>query len=80
MNLIQRVNAPTPSFFKKLRTIGLAAVGIGTALLTAPVALPVFLVAAGGYLLTAGSVISAVSQLTTHAEQNKPDLGGGDEP
>jgi hypothetical protein len=34
----------------------------------APVALPVAIVTAAGYLVTVGSVVAAVSQLTVHQE------------
>ena len=63
-----RLKAPTPAFFKKIRTIGLIVGGIGAALLASPVALPAALAAAAGYLFTAGAVIAAVCQVTTPAE------------
>jgi hypothetical protein len=67
--LIERAKAPTPKFFKKLRTIGLILAGVGTAILTAPVSLPVALVTAAGYLTVAGTVATAVSQITTEQEK-----------
>ena len=65
MNIIKRVKAPTPKFFKVLRNIGLVLASIGGTILAAPVALPVVLTTVGGYLAVAGGVVSAVSQLTT---------------
>ena len=65
MNIIKRVKAPTPKFFKVLRNIGLAMAAIGGTILAAPVALPVLMTTVGGYLAVAGGVVSAVSQLTT---------------
>ncbi len=62
--IIDRAKAPTPKFFKVLRNIGLIMAGIGTVLLTAPVALPAAVVTVGGYLVTAGGVATAVSQFT----------------
>ncbi len=62
--IINRVKAPTPKFFRVLRNIGLIMAGIGTVLLTAPVSLPAALVTAGGYLVTAGGVVTAISQIT----------------
>ena len=62
MNLLERLACPTPKFFKKLRTIGLILAAAGGVLVAAPVALPVALVTAGGYLITAGAVATAVSQ------------------
>lgn len=67
--IIERVNGKTPSFFRKLRTIGLAVAGAGTAILAAPVALPVALVSAAGYLIVAGSVAAAVSQAVVEPEE-----------
>ena len=65
MNLMNRVKAPTPKFFKVLRTVGSALAAIGGTLLAAPVALPVAITTIAGYLAVTGGVISAVSQLTT---------------
>ena len=65
MNLIQRVKAPTPKFFKVLRSTGLGLAAVGGTILAAPIALPVVITSIGGYLAVAGSVVSAVSQVTT---------------
>jgi uncharacterized membrane protein HdeD (DUF308 family) len=62
--IINRAMAPTPKFFKILRNIGLVMAGIGGVLLAAPVGLPAAVVTIGGYLATAGGVISVVSQVT----------------
>jgi uncharacterized membrane protein HdeD (DUF308 family) len=62
MNIFQRAKAPTPKFFKVLRTVGLSLAAIGGSLLAAPVALPVALVTVAGYLTVVGGVIGAVSQ------------------
>lgn len=62
--LWQRAKAPTPFFFKRLRSIALAVSAVATALLTAPIGLPPLVVTAAGYLLTAGTVAGAISQLT----------------
>ncbi len=68
LTLAQRVLAPTPSFFKKVRTIGVILGVIGASLLAAPVALPAVVVSIGGYLTLAGSIISAVAQTATQGE------------
>jgi len=65
MNIVKRAKAPTPKFFKVLRNIGLVLATVGGTIMAAPVALPVVVSAAGGYLAVAGGVLSAVSQLTT---------------
>ena len=62
--IVNRAVAPTPKFFKVLRNIGLVLASVGGLILTAPVALPVLIASAGGYLAVAGGVLSAVSQLT----------------
>lgn len=69
MNLIDRAKAPTPKFFKLLRTIGLVLATVGGAIITAPIALPVVVTTVGGYLTLAGGVVSAVSQLTAQADE-----------
>ena len=71
MNVVQRVKAPTPSFFKTLRTIGLALAAIGGAILASPIALPAGLVAAAGYIALAGGVVSAVSQTAVDTTDSK---------
>lgn len=64
----QRVQAPTPVFFKKLRTIGLVLAAASGALLVAPAEVPEIVTQVAGYLGIAGSVLSAVSQ--TAVEDN----------
>lgn len=64
MNIIERAKAPTPKFFKVLRNIGLALAAAGSALITAPISLPVGIIALGGYLTVGGAVLTAVSQVT----------------
>ena len=62
MSVAQRVKAPTPKFFKTLRTVGILLAAVGGTVLAAPVTLPAALVAAAGYVAVAGSVMTAVSQ------------------
>lgn len=62
-NLIARLTSPSPTFFKKIRAIGLSLVGIGTALATAP-AIPAILVAMSAHLITAGTIATIVAQFT----------------
>ena len=66
--LFQRVNAPTPKFFKKLRNIGLAFAAVAGTIVAAPVALPVVIVKVAGYLAVASGVLSAVSQTAVEGE------------
>jgi len=62
MNVVERVKAPTPKFFKTLRIIGLTLAAVGGAILAAPVAVPAALVTIAGYITLAGGVMTAVSQ------------------
>lgn len=74
LNLVERIQAPTPKWFKTLRSIGLALAAVGGAIVAAPVALPAGLVTVAGYLGLAGGVITAVSQtaVSTEEEPVKP--------
>ncbi|MDP9040393.1 MAG: hypothetical protein M3N30_00320 [Bacteroidota bacterium] len=69
MNLIDRVVSPTPTFFQKLRSIGLALAAMSGAIIAAPVALPTVVVTVAGYLAVAGAVLSAVSQITVPGDK-----------
>jgi ABC-type xylose transport system permease subunit len=69
MTLVERAALPTPSFFQKLRTIGLALAAISAAIIAAPVALPTIVVTVAGYLAVAGTVLGAVSQITIPNDQ-----------
>lgn len=69
--LAERSKADTPPFFKKLRLVGLTLAAVGGVLVASPIALPVALVTAGGYLIVAGSVATAVSQVAVCDEGNK---------
>ena len=68
MNILERLNAPTPAFFKRLRNIGLLLAAISAAIIAAPAALPAALVSVASYLAVGGTVLSAVSQITTNRE------------
>lgn len=63
-NLKERWKAKTPKFWKKVQRLGIIAGVIGTALVAVPVALPVAIVTGAGYLIAAGTVTAALSQLT----------------
>lgn len=66
--IVHRVQAPTPKFFKTIRTIGLTLAAVGGAVIAAPIALPIAVVSVAGYLVVAGGVLSAVSQVTLKEE------------
>ena len=63
--IVNRATAPTPKFFKVLRNVGLALAAVGGTILAAPVALPAIVITIGGYVVVAGGVLTAASQLTT---------------
>ncbi len=67
--IVRRVTAPTPQFFKTIRKIGIALGAMGGALLAAPVALPVLVTSIAGYMVAAGLVASAVSSTAVDQAQ-----------
>jgi len=71
MNIIDRLKAPTPKFFKVLRNIGLGLAAAGGVIVASPIAIPAIVVTIGGYLIVAGSVATAVSQAVTDNEVAK---------
>jgi hypothetical protein len=74
MNIIKRAVLPTPKFFQTLRNIGLLLAGVGASLFASPVQLPGEITEIAGYMVLAGGIISAVSQITVD-----PDLQDGTE-
>lgn len=71
MNVVQRAKAPTPKFFKILRTIGLALLAVSGSIIAAPVVLPAVVVTIAGYSAVAGGVLSAVCQITVDEQAKK---------
>ncbi len=68
MNLIDRLKAPTPKFFKVLRNIGLGLAAAGGVIVASPITIPALVVSIGGYFIVAGSVATAVCQAVTTEE------------
>ena len=68
MKIKQRINSPTPPFFKKIRNIALTIAAIGTTVLAAPVSLPAIVIKIAGYLAVAGSVAGGISQTAVKGE------------
>jgi hypothetical protein len=77
MNVVERAKAPTPKFFKVLRTIGLALLAVSGSVVAAPVALPVALVTTATYVATVSATIATASQLTI---EDKTDGNVNDTP
>ena len=72
MNIKQRITSKTPSFWKKVQKLGIIAGTVGGAILASPVTLPAALISIAGYLVTAGTVTAALSQLTIE-DKNETD-------
>jgi hypothetical protein len=60
--IVKRIKSTTPPFFKKVRNIGLIVAGVGTAIATLPVSLPVGLVAVSSYLIAIGTTAATIAQ------------------
>lgn len=73
MSIVKRMQAPTPKFFRVLRTIGIALATAGGTLLAAPMSVPAIVLTIAGYATVAGSVLTAVSQATVvHETDEEP--------
>ena len=72
MSILERLNAPTPKFYRVLRNIGLCLIASGGVLVASPIAIPAAIVTLGGYLILAGSVATAISQTVTTSETVAP--------
>lgn len=66
--IIQRAQAQTPPFFRKIRNMGLVLTALATAILTIPVSLPALVITISGYAAAAGAAATAISQLTLYEE------------
>lgn len=75
MKIIERYKKPTPSFFRKLRNIGIALATAGGAIIAAPISLPAAVITIATYLTVAGTVATAVSQAVVADENKDEDLG-----
>ena len=74
MNIIARIQSPTPKFFRIIRNIGLILAAVSGSVLAAPVALPAIVIQIASYLAVAGAVATTVSQaVTNNDEQPKTD-------
>jgi hypothetical protein len=75
MTIAQRISAPTPKFFKVLRTIGLVLAATAGTVLASPIALPAVITSVAGYLTVAAGVLTAVSQVAVDEEAVKAREG-----
>jgi ABC-type xylose transport system permease subunit len=58
---------PTPKFFRMLKVIGLTLTAASGSLLAAPVELPAIITTIAGYVAVAGTVATAISQVTVES-------------
>jgi hypothetical protein len=63
-SLRNRWNAPTPNFWKRIQSAGIAIGGIGAVLIAPP-----FSLAIAPYLVAVGSVAGVLSQLTVDEQR-----------
>ena len=73
MKLIDRYKKPTPTFFRKLRNIGIALAATGGAILAAPISLPALVITIASYLAVAGTVVTTVSQAVVSDDENESE-------
>lgn len=67
--VMDRMKADTPPFFKKLRTVGLILAAVGTSVLASPIALPAVMSSVAGYLILGGSILTTVSQTVVEGKE-----------
>ncbi len=73
MKIIDRYKKPTPTFFRKLRNIGIALAATGGAILAAPISLPALVITIASYLAVAGTVVTTVSQAVVSDNENETE-------
>lgn len=71
LNLVERVKAPTPKWFKIIRTIGITLTAVGVAILAAPVAIPATIVTIAGYAMLGGTVATAIAQTAMQTDNDE---------
>jgi hypothetical protein len=67
LTILERAAMPTPRFFKLLKVIGLTLAAASGTLLAAPIALPAIVTTIAGYVAVAGTVATAISQVTVES-------------
>tara|TARA_R110001583_G_C5329062_1_gene378116 strand:+ start:234 stop:467 length:234 start_codon:yes stop_codon:yes gene_type:complete len=73
MKITERYKKPTPTFFRKLRNIGIALAATGGAIIAAPISLPTLVITIATYLTVAGTVATAVSQAVVSDQDKNVD-------
>ena len=73
MKIIDRYKKQMPSFFRKLRNIGITLATAGGVIIAAPISLPAAVITIATYLTVAGTVATAVSQAVVSDEDKNID-------
>tara|TARA_R110001583_G_scaffold73456_2_gene204385 strand:- start:3084 stop:3329 length:246 start_codon:yes stop_codon:yes gene_type:complete len=73
MKITERYKRKTPSFFRKLRNIGIALATAGGVIIAAPISLPAAVITIATYLTVAGTVATAVSQAVVSDNESDQD-------
>ena len=68
MKVLERLTAPTPPFFRKIRTAGLILTAISAAVISIPEQIPEAVGNAAGILAIIGTVMTGVSQAAVKRE------------
>lgn len=68
MELLHRIIAPTPPFFRKVRNLGLLLTAIAAAVFGLPVELPAAIAEIAGGVAIAGSVMTGLGQAAKEQE------------
>ena len=71
LNLVERVKAPTPKWFKIIRTIGITLTAVGGVILAAPVAIPATIITIAGYAMLGGTVATAIAQTAMQTDNDE---------
>lgn len=67
LTILERAAMPSPKFFRILKVIGLTLAAASGTLLAAPVTLPAIVVTVASYIAVAGTVATAISQVTVES-------------
>ena len=65
--ILKRITSDSPSFFKKIQTIGITLGAVGLAIVSVPasvIALPAIVTTMAGYFIAIGTVAAAVAKTT----------------
>lgn len=63
-HLWDRLNSPTPAFWRKVRKVGATCAAVGAAMSAAPAGVHAWVALVGGYLTVAGGVTIALASIT----------------